>query len=195
MNIYSFKLPDIGEGIAEAEIVGWHVAVGDFVEEDAPLADLMTDKATVEMTAPVSGRIVRLAGEVGEQIAIGSILAEFEKEGAEASQEAPIVQPELSVAEPVATAASAPVPAPVEASKAEPAPEPAPPPPSEPVAHAPASRMLASPAVRQRAKDLGLDLADIKPTEDGRIRHADLDAFLSYNGAYRTAGANAPTNR
>lgn len=182
MNIYSFKLPDIGEGIAEAEIVGWHVAVGDFVEEDAPLADLMTDKATVEMTAPVSGRIVRLAGEVGEQIAIGSILAEFEKEGAEALQEAPVVQPEPAVAEPVAAAAPAHAPAPVEETKAEP------PPPSEPVAHAPASRVLASPAVRQRAKDLGLDLADIKPAEDGRIRHADLDAFLSYNGAYRTAG-------
>ncbi|WP_374414431.1 dihydrolipoamide acetyltransferase family protein [Novosphingobium colocasiae] len=172
MNIYSFKLPDIGEGIAEAEIVGWHVAVGDMIEEDAPLADLMTDKATVEMTAPVAGRIVRLAGEVGEQIAIGSILAEFETEGAEASDAPAAVAPEPAVAAPE------PAPAPVEEAKAAP----------EPVAHAAASRVLASPTVRQRAKNLGLDLADIKPTEDGRIRHADLDAFLSYNGTYRTGG-------
>ena len=69
MGTYSFKLPDIGEGIAEAEIVAWHVAVGDVVEEDAPLADLMTDKATVEMTAPVAGRVVGLSGEVGEMVA------------------------------------------------------------------------------------------------------------------------------
>lgn len=188
MNIYSFKLPDIGEGIAEAEIVGWHVAVGDFVEEDAPLADLMTDKATVEMTAPISGRIVRLAGEVGDQIAIGSILAEFETEGAEGSDAPAAAAPAPVAAEPAA--APEPAPAPVAEPKPtpEPAPEPARPAPSEPVAHAAASRVLASPTVRQRAKDLGLDLADIKPTEDGRIRHADLDAFLSYNGAYRTGG-------
>lgn len=179
MNMYSFKLPDIGEGIAEAEIVGWHVAVGDFVEEDAPLADLMTDKATVEMTAPVSGRIVRLAGEVGEQIAIGSILAEFETEGADGAEAPAAAHPEPAAAEPVPAA-----PALVVETKA--APEPAPPPPT--VDHAAARRVLASPAVRQRAKDLGLDLADIRPAEDGRIRHADLDAFLSYNGAYRTAG-------
>ena len=183
MNIYSFKLPDIGEGIAEAEIVGWHVAVGDFVEEDAPLADLMTDKATVEMTAPVSGRIVRLAGEVGDQIAIGSILAEFETEGAAGSDAPAAAAPEPVAAEPAA--ALEPAPAPVEEPEA--APEPAPPALAEPVAHA-VSRVLASPTVRQRAKDLGLDLADIKPNEDGRVRHADLDAFLSYNGAYRTAG-------
>ncbi|MEJ2458411.1 MAG: NAD-dependent epimerase/dehydratase family protein, partial [Novosphingobium sp.] len=76
MGMYSFKLPDIGEGIAEAEIVAWHVAVGDMVEEDAPLADVMTDKATVEMTSPVTGRITRQGGDVGEMIAIGAILVE-----------------------------------------------------------------------------------------------------------------------
>ena len=81
MGTYSFKLPDIGEGIAEAEIVAWHVAVGDVVEEDAPLADLMTDKATVEMTAPVAGRVAGIAGEVGDMVAIGAILATFETEG------------------------------------------------------------------------------------------------------------------
>ena len=81
MGIYSFKLPDIGEGIAEAEIVAWHVKPGDVVEEDDPLCDLMTDKATVEMTAPVPGMVLKIAGAVGEQIAIGSILAEFAVQG------------------------------------------------------------------------------------------------------------------
>ena len=103
-----FKLPDIGEGIAEAEIVAWHVAVGDLVEEDAPLADMMTDKATVEMSAPVAGRVVEIAGAVGDQIAIGSVLAVFETEANESEvgtadvPEIPVVAPPeaAAVAEP-----------------------------------------------------------------------------------------------
>ena len=79
---FQFKLPDIGEGIAEAEIVAWHVKVGDRVEEDQQLADMMTDKATVEMESPVAGKVVELAGEVGDQIPIGSVLAVIETEGA-----------------------------------------------------------------------------------------------------------------
>src|SRR3990167_9352898 len=81
MATYQFKLPDIGEGIAEAEIVAWHIAVGDRVEEDQQLADMMTDKATVEMESPVAGTVKSLAGEVGDQIAIGSVLVEIETEG------------------------------------------------------------------------------------------------------------------
>jgi len=81
MALYTFRLPDIGEGIAEAEIVGWHVKVGDRVEEDQPIADMMTDKATVEMESPVAGTVIRLAGEPGQQIAIGSMLVEIETEG------------------------------------------------------------------------------------------------------------------
>ena len=69
---FEFKLPDIGEGIAEAEIVAWHVKVGDTVEEDQPLVDMMTDKATVEMESPVAGKVLEVAGEVGDQIPIGS---------------------------------------------------------------------------------------------------------------------------
>src|SRR3546814_10770319 len=86
---YEFKLPDIGEGIAEAEIVQWHVKVGDTVEEDQQLADMMTDKATVEMESPVAGKVVEVAGEVGDQIAIGSVLVVFETsaEAAEAAAE------------------------------------------------------------------------------------------------------------
>ena len=80
MGRYTFNLPDIGEGIAEAEIVAWHVKVGDRIEEDQQVADMMTDKATVEMESPVAGTVVKLAGEVGDQIAIGSVLVEIETE-------------------------------------------------------------------------------------------------------------------
>jgi 2-oxoisovalerate dehydrogenase E2 component (dihydrolipoyl transacylase) len=79
---YEFKLPDIGEGIAEAEIVAWHVKVGDTIAEDQQIADMMTDKATVEMESPVSGTVVEVAGEAGDVIAIGSMLVVIETEGA-----------------------------------------------------------------------------------------------------------------
>src|SRR5207237_10933195 len=79
---FTFKLPDIGEGISEAEIVAWHVAVGDRIEEDQNIADMMTDKATVEMESPVSGIVVELAGEGGDQVAIGGMLVVIETEGA-----------------------------------------------------------------------------------------------------------------
>ena len=82
---FTFNLPDIGEGIAEAELVEWHVKVGDMVEEDDRLADVMTDKATVEMESPVAGTVVRLAGEPGDQVSIGSMLVEIETEGEGAS--------------------------------------------------------------------------------------------------------------
>src|SRR5881397_3027169 len=84
---YEFKLPDIGEGIAEAEIVAWHVKVGDTIAEDQQLADMMTDKATVEMESPVAGKVVELAGEVGDQVAIGSVLAVIETAGADRAAE------------------------------------------------------------------------------------------------------------
>jgi 2-oxoisovalerate dehydrogenase E2 component (dihydrolipoyl transacylase) len=93
---YQFKLPDIGEGIAEAEIVAWHIKVGDAVEEDQPIADMMTDKATVEMESPVSGRVVKLAGEVGDQVPIGSVLVVFETD-ADAPAEA---EPAVTLAAP-----------------------------------------------------------------------------------------------
>lgn len=190
-----FKLPDIGEGIAAAEIVVWHVNIGDVVEEDDPLCDMMTDKATVEMTAPMSGRIVALAGEVGDQIAIGAVLAVFEGEdaiGGVAVQQAPAEAGALGKSAPIEQAASTPWPlSEADAQSAD----------SEAGARSPVSgsstspeangetRILASPAVRARAKDLGIDLAQVHAPE-GRIRHADLDAFLGYNGSrgYATAG-------
>jgi len=191
MSRYSFKLPDIGEGIAEAEIVAWHVKVGDTVAEDDPLCDMMTDKATVEMTAPVAGKIVEVAGEVGDNIAIGSILAVFETEGEAAAE--PLVEVAPNEAAGVVKPDPIPEPQPAPVAKA---PEPAPTPKTEaptPVASAPAEhrRVLASPAVRERAKNLGIDLGEVK-AEGDRIRHADLDAFLTYNQGYRAAGSARP---
>jgi 2-oxoisovalerate dehydrogenase E2 component (dihydrolipoyl transacylase) len=197
MTRYTFKLPDIGEGIAEAEIVAWHVKPGDVVEEDTPLADMMTDKATVEMSAPVSGKIVEVAGDIGDMIAIGGMLVVFEIEGDAAAvaevappKEAPTESP-LPLAGEGGVRASAPE---IEAVPPVEAPQ------KTLTQPSPASgrglqeevKVLASPAVRARAKDLGIDLASVKPAQGDRIRHADLDAFLSYNGAYRASGRVRP---
>lgn len=187
---YTFRLPDIGEGIAEAEIVHWHVKPGDRVEEDGKLADMMTDKATVEMESPVAGVVVEVAGEVGDVVAIGSALVVIEVEG-EVAAHAPVETPAEEAEVVVVEAAPAPAPVPVvEVAKA-PEPAPAPAPVAAPV-HA-TERVLASPAVRDRARALGLDLGQVKG-EGGRIRHADLDAYLTYNAGqgFRPAGAARP---
>jgi 2-oxoisovalerate dehydrogenase E2 component (dihydrolipoyl transacylase) len=177
MGTYTFNLPDIGEGITEAEIVAWYVKPGDWVDEDGRLADLMTDKATVEMESPVAGRVLSIAGEVGDVIAIGSALVVLETEGETAAMEEPVPAPVVpspeAELEPVAAEASV-----------------APPPPAMIQAPEPAkaTKVLASPVVRARARDLGIDLAQVKTAEDGRVRHADLDAFISYNSAFRAPG-------
>jgi len=98
MGEYRFKLPDIGEGVVEAEITAWHVAVGDEVEEDAPLADAMTDKATIELTSPVSGMIKTVACEAGDMLAVGADLVVLETEG-EDEGEAPIDEPDAQKVE------------------------------------------------------------------------------------------------
>ncbi|NNC47207.1 MAG: 2-oxo acid dehydrogenase subunit E2 [Sphingomonas sp.] len=193
MATYNFKLPDIGEGIAEAEIVEWHVKVGDVIEEDAHLADMMTDKATVEMESPVSGKVIKLAGEVGDQIAIGSVLVEIEIEGDPAEVEEPAAT-EAEEEMPLGDGAEDPTPAQekelptVDQAEEAPAPalEPAPQPSHEPSGE----KVLASPTVRKRAEDLGIDLAQVKTTAD-RVRHSDLDAYLLYNGG-SVSGGSAP---
>ena len=195
---YEFKLPDIGEGIAEAEIVAWHVKVGDTIKEDQQIADMMTDKATVEMESPVAGKVVQLAGEVGDQIPIGSVLAVIETEGADApADEAPAPSAEEV---PIADGAAEPTPAqaeeiPTAAVEASAAPPRSPEPRVEPEVakkESGGAHVLASPAVRARARDLGIDLAQVKTTSD-RIRHADLDAYLLYNGgSVSSRGAGAP---
>ncbi|MCL6729724.1 dihydrolipoamide acetyltransferase family protein [Sphingomonas hankyongi] len=198
---YEFKLPDIGEGIAEAEIVAWHVKVGDTIAEDQQIADMMTDKATVEMESPVAGKVVQLAGEVGDQIPIGSVLAVIETEGADAPVEA-APSPEKGEERPLGDGAIEPTPEqaaeiPVTAIEDKPAtpPTPAPEPRVEPEVakkESGGAHVLASPAVRARARDLGIDLAEVKTTSD-RIRHADLDAYLLYNGgSVSSRGTAAP---
>jgi len=193
---YSFRLPDIGEGIAEAEIVAWHVRVGERVEEDAQLADMMTDKATVEMESPVSGVVVELAGEVGDLIAIGSTLAVIETDG-EGEVDVPptdtAVEAQIEAETPGTD--SEPEPKVTELTSAAEAPKPAEKPSETPAAPAVAvhhdAKVLASPAVRARAKDLGIDLGQVQCDGD-RIRHADLDAFLRYSSGqgYYSPGAS-----
>jgi 2-oxoisovalerate dehydrogenase E2 component (dihydrolipoyl transacylase) len=124
MGQYTFKLPDVGEGTAEAEIVAWHVRVGDMVQEDAPLVDVMTDKATVEMTSPVSGRVTQINGEPGDMAAVGSAIVVFETDAAGAEPAAPA--PKAEAPKPVAPPPVAPPApkqngaAPVEASEPKP---------------------------------------------------------------------------
>ena len=179
MALFTFKLPDIGEGISAAEIVAWHVKAGDHVEEDQPIADMMTDKATVEMESPVTGTVLRLAGEVGDQVAIGSILVEIDTE---AEREAVAPPPPENVIE-----SETPGEGLIEGSGSDEAF-------TAPTAihHDPAQHILASPAVRARAKALGVDLSQVKPAGE-HVRHADLDAFLLYNAGqgYRPARASA----
>lgn len=192
---FTFRLPDIGEGIAEAEIVAWHVKVGDRIEEDQQVADMMTDKATVEMESPVSGVVVELAGEVGDQVAIGASLmvvetdeAVVEEAAAEAAPVTDTVEEQVEAETPGVpdVVQEAAPPAPVAAPVPAPAPAPVPAPAPAPVEQA--RHVLASPAVRARAKDLGVDLAEVK--HDGQhIRHSDLDAYLRYGSGQ---GYHAP---
>ncbi len=210
MGKFTFKLPDIGEGIAEAEIVAWHVKVGDRIEEDGRIADVMTDKATVEMESPVSGVVIEVAGAEGDMIAIGSALVVIEIEGeVEADQHAVAerIDAETPDAGDVETAEAVVAKQPsslqgrgrngavaegvgaVTAAQRQPD-SPQPPAPSPEGAGEKHAKVLASPAVRARAKDLGIDLSSVKSAEDGRLRHADLDAFLAYNAGsgFRAAG-------
>ncbi|MAG07163.1 MAG: branched-chain alpha-keto acid dehydrogenase subunit E2 [Sphingomonadaceae bacterium] len=197
---FTFNMPDIGEGIAEAEIVQWHKQVGDQISEDEEFVDMMTDKATVPMESPVNGKILEIAGGEGDMVSIGSMLVVIEVEGE-------VPEDVVEEAAPATDSAPASAPAPKDeaveerievensdasdaddALAADPKPEPlpAPTPAPEPAQHA---KVLATPAVRKRAKDLGVDLAQVKPAEDGRVRHGDLDQFLSYNAGYGAAAA------
>jgi 2-oxoisovalerate dehydrogenase E2 component (dihydrolipoyl transacylase) len=183
---FTFNMPDVGEGVAEAEIVEWHVKLGDRVEEDQHLVDVMTDKATIDIESPVAGTVLEVAGAVGDVIAIGAMLLVIETEG-EAEVEAAAGQVEGGMSD-ADEAFHEPLPLGEGVGDGGSAPEilesPAP---SDPHPPAPSPKgggevkVLASPAVRQRARDLGIDLAQVKPAEDGRVRHGDLDAFLAYN--------------
>ncbi len=187
MGRYLFRLPDIGEGVAEAEIVAWHIKPGDAIKEDQSLVDVMTDKATVDMTSPVDGVVVALRGEIGAMVPVGSVLVELDVEGADdadgdaggaAQEPAP---PAEAPARPEAAIRAA------EAS--------APAPSARPLQPAFASRPagappLASPVTRRRAYDLGIPLQFVPGTGPaGRITTDDLDAYIASGGAH---AASAP---
>ncbi len=185
---FLFNLPDIGEGIAEAEIVAWHVQVGDTITEDQPIADMMTDKATVEMESPVSGVVTKVAGEAGDIIAIGSMLIEIETESdvSDVTFEAAASEHKAEAPEPVAAVAQ---PEPVAALPVVSAKEI-----SEKQNVKQEIQITASPAVRARASALGVELSDVK-TAGGHVRHADLDAYLSYGSGQGYRAPHASSKR
>ncbi len=170
MGIHAFKLPDIGEGVVEGEVVAWHVKEGDDVREDDPIVDVMTDKANVTIPSPVTGSVLKTVGGVGEIIAVGKVCIEFEVEGdgnvdgskepeaeAEPEPEAPVPTSAKEEAAPAAAAAAA---APAKGGKA-----------------------LASPAVRRAAKAAGVDLGSVSGSGPaGRITKGDLETFMAGGG-------------
>jgi len=178
MGTFAFKMPDIGEGVVEGEVVEWMVAVGDIVKEDDPILSVMTDKATVEIPSPVDGKVTRVVGEAGDTLPVGVVCIEFEVEGdgnAASSSDAPTPAPEPK-------AESKPAPEPKAESKPAPVPEPK----AEAVTAAPAvqraagTKALSSPAVRQRARQANIDLNLVAGSGPaGRISHADLDAHIA----------------
>ncbi len=182
----TIKLPDVGEGVAEAELVEWHVKVGDMVREDSILAAVMTDKATVEIPAPADGTVSWLGAEVGETVAVGSPLIKLDVAGEAAGDETLEATPRQEAPQEEEKVEQQAEPEPPPAAKPEPRPEPA-----KPKARAQEAvtagaprpegeRPLASPAVRRRAKEAGVDLRQVPGTGPaGRIGHEDLDLFIA----------------
>lgn len=182
MGIFAFKLPDIGEGVVEGEVVEWMVAVGDTVKEDDPILSVMTDKATVEIPSPTDGVVKSIVGEPGTILAVGQVCIEFETEGEgtpaedtpepveEVVEQEPVKEPEPVTEKPEPEAKPATVSTPV-------------------VVAAPGARPLASPAVRQRARESGIDLGAVSGSGPaGRITHADLDSWKDAGSPVAAAG-------
>lgn len=207
-----FKLPDIGEGVVEGEVVQWHVSVGDKVAEDDALVDVMTDKATVTIPSPSDGTVTALHGGVGDMVAVGAALVEFDGDGsaaaAEPAEKAPEPEaksePEPAPAAPAPAAPVAPTSAPAAPAVVVPPPVPViSAPPAVPAVSSPAQsagsaggKALASPAVRRRAREAGVDLSAVRGSGPaGRIRHADLDAFIAAGGMVQGAAPVAYSTR
>ena len=202
-----FKLPDIGEGVVEGEVVEWHVAVGDSVSEDDALVDVMTDKATVTIPSPHDGTIAVLHGGVGDMVAVGAALVEFDEGGDSPADSAEEKQPEPEKTDepevdsepkapttppPATTEPVAPPPVPAIST---PAPLPTVSTPNESTSDS-GGKTLASPAVRRRAREAGVDLVAVRGSGPaGRIRHADLDAFIAAGGMVQGAPPVAYTTR
>src|SRR5262245_34612269 len=179
MSRYVFKMPDLGEGTVSAEVVEWKVKVGDSVKEDQVIAEVMTDKAAVEIPSPVTGRVLSITGQPGDMVAVGSELIAFDTSGSAPAEGAPAAKS----AQPSAAAATAPPAMAQAAASAAPV-----------AAPSAASRVMASPATRRKAHVAGVDLATVSGTgPGGRISAEDLAAVISGQGggAAKTA-ARAP---
>ncbi len=219
MGVRSIKMPDVGEGVAEAEIVEWAVKVGDLVREDQVVAAVMTDKATVEIPTPVAGSVLKLGGAVGDVLAVGAELIRIDAPGLPDSvlpaspksqpqpqaPPAPIPKPEAAEPAPAARAT------PIEARPEEPAqwasrkaplrasePQIGAPRPLEPQTGAPrpvGEKPLAAPAVRFRAREAGVDLKFVRGSGPaGRITHQDLEAYIARPQEPSKPSGRAPNN-
>lgn len=176
MSEYIFKLPDLGEGTVESEIAEWFIAVGDQVNEEDVVGTMMTDKAAVELSSPVSGKVVKLAGEPGDIIAVGAPLVVFETDATPADETG-----QAAEEQPAGQQAAAPA--------AEPAPEPEPVPQAPEEATLDRKRVMTSPAIRRRAKELGVDLSLVPGSgPGGRITRTDFDQYIKRQAA---AGGHA----
>ncbi|OJX32446.1 MAG: branched-chain alpha-keto acid dehydrogenase subunit E2 [Burkholderiales bacterium 68-12] len=207
MGIYVIRVPDIGEGIAEVELVSWHVQPGDRVSEDQHLADVMTDKATVEVPSPTHGKVLALGGSPGQVMAVGAELVRLEVEGEGNLKENPAPAtahqaPAAPVSVAPAAMQTAPVPPAAPVAAATPAPVPASLRPAAAPRGTPAvvrkegERPLASPAVRRRAQDMGVDLRYVHGSGPaGRIVHEDLDAYAAGQGQPAGQGASPYVER
>jgi 2-oxoisovalerate dehydrogenase E2 component (dihydrolipoyl transacylase) len=203
MGEHLIKMPDVGEGIAEAELVEWHVKVGDLVREDTILAAIMTDKATVEIPSPVEGEVLWLGAEIGDVVPIGSPLIRLRVEGEGAVAPSGPVETERPVeTAPLEPAAAGKPPAaeagkeartgpprePAASTQGAPARTHAP-----PVARAEGERPIASPAVRLRAREAGIDLRQVAGSGPaGRITHEDLDSFIAHGRQVAQVTAKGP---
>ena len=212
MGTYILKTPDIGEGIAEVELVAWHVQPGDMVTMDQVLADVMTDKATVEVPSPVAGKVLAIGGNIGQTIAVGAELVRLEVAGDgnvkptdAAPATVPASAPPAAAPQPSPNMTRASMPVPLTPAKV---PEtgilgaasrsgtsaPAATPPGAPAlpALSAGERPIASPAVRRRAWELGMALEQVVPSgTGGRIMHADLDAYAAQHPGTPSIGVAA----
>lgn len=164
---FEFKLPDIGEGVVEGEIVRWLVKPDDRVEEDQPMVEVMTDKATVELSSPVKGKVLECIGKEGEVVEVGATLVVIESEGDSE------VRPEKKESSPAKPGAAAKSPARAPGSKE-------------------GEAALATPAVRKHARDLGIDLSQVQGTgPSGRVTRQDVEQFQSGRGKLRAEPTRA----
>jgi 2-oxoisovalerate dehydrogenase E2 component (dihydrolipoyl transacylase) len=180
MTRYVFKMPDLGEGTVEAEVVAWHVKVGDFVTEDQVIAEVMTEKAAVELPSPVTGRVLSQTGAPGDMVPVGADLIVFDTDSGEEVEEVPAVAPAAvaAAAPAVAVVSSPPTSVPAQAKAA----------PAREKHH---GRVMASPATRRRAREAGIDLAQVAGSgPSGRITRQDFEAALGGTVAPQATAAS-----